>query len=413
MSPNKYNLYRFFFHFLEELGVSHEVAQKGAFGISFLLVVSIFLVTVLGTRKLAVRYLYSTLKKKKIAWGDQLEKTGILSQIVYIVPVIITKVTIEMFFSGFDLLLEVSHKVINIFVLVIVTNALRKIVDLLASGIRTNSYNLIAIQGISQIIKISIYVLGGISLISILLDLNLQTIFAGLGAVAAVLILVFKDTILGFVSSIQIASSKIVKVGDWVSMPQYNIDGTVLDITLFSTKVQNWDKTINSIPTFKLMSSSIKNWKGMERSKVRRIKKHINIDASSIKFCDKSTLEKLKKYDLLKDFIPQREEEIKNYNHQINANKEFAINGRNLTNIGLFRNYGELYLKKHPQICNTETLMVRLLQPTTEGIPMEIYCFCKDTDWVNYENIQSDVLDHLLSSVVDFDLKIFQLRSIP
>ncbi len=413
MAIDKYNLNQFLFKFFTELGLNHNLAEKIVFGTGVLWVILIFLLTNLIAKKIVLKFLNSLIKKTKFTWDDKLKESGIFNQIVYMIPVIITEKTIEVFFSGYDLLLDIAHKIIDIWVLIIIINIVKKTLDLLVSNMKANSYNSIAIQGFSQMIKISIYVIGGILFFSILSDVNLKTIFASLGAIAAVLLLIFKDTILGFVSSIQIAFSKTIKVGDWVSLPQYNTDGTILEINLFSTKIQNWDKTISSVPTSIITNSSVKNWKGMEHSKVRRIKKYINIDATSIKFCNKEILHKFKQYELLKNFISQKEEEIENYNYKTNANKEFAINGRNLTNIGLFRSYAELYLKNHSQISQRETLMVRLLQPTSEGIPLEIYCFCKDTEWVNYEKIQSDILDHLLSCVPDFDLEIFQFKAMP
>ena len=412
MTLKEYNLNQWFFKWFTEIGLNSNFAEKAAFGVSFLLVLLLFLLTNFVTKKWLVKILHSIVQKTKFTWDNVLYETGLLRQIAYVFPVVITKISVKIFFAGFDTLITISQKIIDIYILILIINIIQKIISLITQRFKKDSYNSVAIEGLSQFIKIILYVLGAILLFSILSDVNLKTIFASLGALAAVLILVFRDTILGFVSSIQIAISKTIKVGDWVTLPQHNVDGTILEISLFFAKIENWDKTISSIPTSAFINYSVKNWEGMTESKVRRIKIHLNIDANSVKFCDAKMLNKFKQYELMKNFITQKEKEIQVYNDKMKIDKKFFINGRNLTNIGLFRNYAELYLKSHSKISQKETLMVRLLQPTTEGIPMEFYCFCEDTRWVNYEKIQSDIMDHLLSSVVDFDLEIFQTNKI-
>jgi miniconductance mechanosensitive channel len=235
----------------------------------------------------------------------------------------------------------------------------------------------------------------------------------GLGATAAVLLLVFKDTILGFVAGIQLSANKMVSAGDWITMPSYKADGTVLDITLNTVKVQNWDKTITTIPTYKLVEDSFINWKGMETSGGRRIKRSINIDVSSVKFCSAEMIERFKKIRLLKGYIVQKEEELIQHNAQKEGESisESLANGRRLTNIGVFRKYLQEYLNENPMISDNMTCMVRQLQPTEKGQPIEIYAFSKNQDWVAYESIQADIFDHVLAVVGEFDLRIYQLPS--
>jgi miniconductance mechanosensitive channel len=225
---------------------------------------------------------------------------------------------------------------------------------------------------------------------------------------AAVLILVFKDTILGFVASIQLSANKMVNIGDWISMPDYNADGDVIDISLNTVKVQNWDKTIATIPTYALVSDSFNNWKGMEESGGRRIKRSLNIDMKSVGFLDSEQVEKFRKYHLLKDYITTKEKEITDYNKANKLDEDTVTNGRKMTNLGTFRVYLENYLHKHPKINQDMTFLVRHLQPSEMGIPMEIYVFSNDQAWANYEAIQADIFDHVLAVLPEFGLKVFQ-----
>jgi miniconductance mechanosensitive channel len=225
---------------------------------------------------------------------------------------------------------------------------------------------------------------------------------------AAVLLLVFRDTILGFVASIQLSANNMVKPGDWIEMPSHNADGTVLDISLNTVKVQNWDKTIATVPTYALVSESFRNWKGMEESGGRRIKRSINIDMNSVRFVDDELAEKFKKIHLLKAYVESREEEILKYNEENKIDGSILVNGRRMTNLGTFRKYVEEYLRKHPKIHNDMTFLVRQLQPDERGLPIEIYVFSNDQAWANYETIQADIFDHILAVIPEFELRVFQ-----
>lgn len=267
------------------------------------------------------------------------------------------------------------------------------------------------IKGYLQLIKILIYFLSGILVIATLLERDPTALIAGLGAMAAVLLLVFKDTILGFVASIQLSANEMVKIGDWIEMPGHRADGTVIDITLNTVKVQNWDRTITTIPTYALVSESFNNWKGMEASGGRRIKRSVYIDVNSIHFVDTDLLGKFDRFELLRDYVRAKEEEIRNHNKSHNIADEDVISGRKQTNIGIFRKYLELYLRNNPKIRKDMTFLVRQLQPTEKGLPIEIYVFSADTAWTYYENIQSDLFDHILAVIPEFGLKVFQSPS--
>jgi miniconductance mechanosensitive channel len=262
-----------------------------------------------------------------------------------------------------------------------------------------------------QLVQLIFVMIGILWAISIIFGVQVTRIFAGLGAVAAVLMLVFKDTILGFVAGIQLSANKMLKVGDWIEMPSHNADGTVLEVTLNTVKVQNWDKTITTIPTYALVSSPFMNWRGMEESGGRRIKRSIYLDMQSVRFCNPEMLDKFKKIHHLKEYIEQREAEIENYNHSNNIDETVLVNGRRMTNLGVFRKYVENYLMRHPSINKEMTFLVRHLQPTEKGIPLEIYVFSSEQRWAHYESIQADIFDHLLAVIPEFGLQVFQLPS--
>ncbi|MBF0198287.1 MAG: mechanosensitive ion channel [Planctomycetes bacterium] len=264
------------------------------------------------------------------------------------------------------------------------------------------------IKGYVQMITIFMYFLGSLLIIAIILEKDLTAIFAGLGALTAVILLVFKDTILGLVASIQITSNHLIKIGDWIEIDKYGADGDVIDISLHTIKVQNWDKTITSIPTYALISDSFKNWRGMSESGGRRIKRSLSIDVSSIHFCSEALLEKLCKVDLLEDYLQQVNQEIDEYNTKDVKNTGNLINGRHLTNIGIFRKYVEAYLHKHPKVHKSMTFLVRHLEPGPNGLPIQIYVFSSDQVWSHYESIQADIFDHILAAVPEFELRVFQ-----
>ena len=248
---------------------------------------------------------------------------------------------------------------------------------------------------------------------SIITGKDIGTFIATLGALSAIILLIFKDSILGFVASIQVTINDTVRIGDWITMKSYNADGDVTEINLSTVKVQNFDNTITSIPTYKLVSDSFVNWRGMSESGGRRIKRALLIRVSSIRFVDDLQLEKLLKIERIAPFIKQRKKEIEVENIAQQADKSLLLNGRNMTNIGLFRRYAMAYLENHPEINNNLTLMVRQLAPTPEGVPLEVYVFVKDKLWVNYESIMTDIFDHLFAAIPFFELECFEYTSNP
>lgn len=267
-----------------------------------------------------------------------------------------------------------------------------------------------SIKGYIQLVKIIITVTAVVLIVAMMLDKSPMAFLTGLGAASAIIILVFKDTILGFVASVQVASYDMVRVGDWITIKQLQVDGDVEDVSLNTVKIRNFDKTVTTIPTASLITNGVQNWRGMEETKGRRIKRAINIDIKTIKFCDEILLKKLSKITNLTKYIKDATKEISSYNSKTSSQGD-RLNGRALTNIGLFRKYIYNYLKENEYIRDDLTFLIRQLQPGQSGIPIEIYVFTNDTNWINYENIQSDIFDHLLAALPEFELAAFQIIS--
>jgi len=347
-------------------------------------------------------------RRSKNTWDDIFVKRKVFNRLAHLAPALIVYYALQFIFEAENLVsfLENFTQAYMVLVVVLVIdsvlNALHEIYRMLPVSRGRN------IKGFVQVLKIIFYFIAIILVISIFSGEAPKTLLAGLGALAAVIILVFKDTILGFVASIQLAANKMVNIGDWISMPKFGADGDVIDINLTSVKVQNWDKTIASIPTYALVSDSFNNWKGMEESGGRRIKRSINIDMKSVAFLNPEQIEKFRKFHLLADYINRKEKEIAEFNKSLDLDDSVVANGRRMTNLGTFRVYLENYLQNHPKIHKDMTFLVRHLQPTEKGLPVEIYVFSNDQAWANYEAIQADIFDHILAIIPEFGLRVFQ-----
>lgn len=273
---------------------------------------------------------------------------------------------------------------------------------------RSESTRRFGAKSYTQVAKLVLYLFGSLIAVAILLGRSPWVLLSGFGAMTAVLLLVFRDTILSFVASLQISSNDLVQVGDWIEMPAFGADGDVFEIALHTIKVRNWDMTITTIPTYKLMEGSFKNWRGMNLSGGRRIKRAIHIDMSTIRLCDEEDLNRYEQVELLKDYIQAKRAEVLSYNADKNVADDDLINGRRLTNIGTFRAYIRAYLRSHPDIHQDMTLLVRQRAPGPNGLPVEVYVFTNNIEWSAYENIQSDIFDHLLAVAPEFGLRVFQ-----
>ncbi len=306
----------------------------------------------------------------------------------------------------------VVRNVCSAFIILTLALAVGKTLDLVNQLYeRRPDANSKPVKGYLQLLKIVVYVVAGVLLLATLLDRSPLILLSGLGAMMAVLLLVFQDTLLSLVASLQISSNNMVRVGDWIEMPQQNADGDVIDIALHTVKVQNWDKTITTIPTKRLISDSFKNWRGMSEAGGRRIKRSLFLDQHSVRFLDDAERRHMRSFSLLNDYMEATQKEIDNWNAGLAARGQAEINARNVTNLGTFRAYVERYLRQHPGIHQDMTLLVRQLQPDSTGLPLEIYCFTNDIRWAVYERIQADIFDHLLAILPEFGLRVFQQSS--
>lgn len=405
----QFSFYNIFDDWFISIGMEPELATMLASGLSFVLVLIVAGVVYQVINRVIIKNLKKLADKTRLTWDNVFFDMKVFKWLSHLVPAFIiyfgAATSLEAFpgaVSFFQRATYLYMVIAGLLVIEAVINSLHQIYNLLSVSKNRS------IKGYVQVIKIFLYILATGIVLSILLEKDLTTFFAGLGAMAAVLMLVFKDSILGLVAGVQLSANDMVRLGDWVQMDSRNADGTVLDISLNTVKIQNWDKTISTIPTYALVSESFTNWRGMEESGGRRIKRSVHIDMQSIHFLSKVEIEKLKKIHLLKPYLDQRELEIKMYNAEHQVDVTMPVNGRRLTNIGTFRKYIEAFLKQHPMINKDMTFLVRHLQPTEKGIPIEIYVFCSDKRWAHYEAVQADIFDHILSIIPHFGLRIFQ-----
>ncbi|MCD6179170.1 MAG: mechanosensitive ion channel family protein [Bacteroidales bacterium] len=369
------------------------------------ILISVFLFYI--TRWILRKYIAKHIRNSKTHWDDYLLEQRIFHKASYLIPAFFIGWTINNIFVDLETSKNVLLLLVTIYKIIIITNIINAILDTVVHVYDKQSKNKeIPVKGFVQVIKILFWLIATILIVSSILNKNPTTILTGLGAISAVLLLVFKDPILGFVGGIQLAAFDMVKEGDWISLPKYNADGTVIDISISTVKVRNWDNTISTLPTYSLISDSVKNWRGMEESEGRRIKRAVLIDTHSIKFCTPEMLERFSKFEFLDNYISQTEKLIQKSNEKINT--KLLVKGRRQTNIGVFRAYLVNYLENHPSINTSLTTMVRQLEPTEKGIPMEIYAFSKIKSWVEYESIQSDIFDHILAIIPEFELSVFQ-----
>lgn len=368
-------------------------------------------------RNILTRIVRQVVQKTKNTWDDELLNSRLFSWIALLVPTvivwnaaphaIITEHSGEPVFSNF---LQVLARVFVIILTFLSANSLLNIIERIYDRYEVSRE--LPIKSIIQVIKIILVLIATIFIIANLIGRSPVLLFSGLGAMTAIMMLIFKDSILGLVAGVQLSANRMVARGDWIEMPKFGADGDVLEVALTTVKVRNWDMTITTIPTYALISDSFKNWRGMSNSGVRRIKRSINIDMSTVSFLDADMLVKMKQVSLLKDYLTHKEQEIEAWQTSRSSDElDNPINARALTNLGTFRAYIEQYLKHHPKIDQNQTLLVRQLQPSENGIPIELYIFTNDNRWIAYEGIQSDIFDHLLSILPEFGLRAFQAPS--
>lgn len=404
-------LTRFFYNLLIANGVEKNTAEylNVLIGIITLLIVLYGIDSIVRKVILVVFKRYAA--KSKNNFDDFLVKNKTFDYLAHIVPLSITIWIIPQLFVAFSTAEKYLEVIFDIMVIVltiwIIRSLLRTFRDFLKS---LSSFKDKPIDSYVQVFMIFAWAIGAIFIFSSITGKSIWTFLTALGAMSAVILLIFKDTILGFVSSIQVAVNDTVRIGDWITMEKFGADGDVIEINLASVKVQNFDKTITTIPTYNLTSESFRNWRGMMEAGGRRIKRAILIKTSSITFLSKEDIAKLKEIELLKEYLETSQNTIDSYNSEHQIDKTNPINGRNLSNMGVFRKYVELYLEQHPHINPEMTIMSRQLAPTAQGTPLEIYAFSNDKIWKNYENITADIFDHLLSAIPYFNLDVYELN---
>ncbi len=348
----------------------------------------------------------------KTNFDDLLISNNVPRNIAHIIPLLIALEFIRAVFTDFPAFENVVEKGLQVFAIILTLWIVRSILHTLKDFLKTlPRLKDKPIDSYIQVFMIFAWLAGFMSAIAILTGIPFLKFATGLGAISAVIILVFKDTIMGFVASIQVSINDMVRIGDWITFEKYGADGDVIEINLATVKVQNFDKTITTIPTYALISDSFKNWRGMTSSGGRRIKRALNIKQEGVKYLTDDEVNKLKEIQLISSYLETKQGDIQSYNSSNSINKDLLLNGRNLTNLGVFRKYIDIYLNNHSAINKDMMIMARQLAPTTQGIPLEIYAFSSDKRWENYEYIMSDIFDHLIAALPYFNLEIFELPS--
>ncbi|OEC41129.1 mechanosensitive ion channel protein MscS [Pseudomonas sp. 1D4] len=341
--------------------------------------------------------------------GGQIQDQGLIKRLANVVPALVLTAGVKLVPGLPAALVTVVTNVCAAFIILTLALAISALLDIVNSLYnRRPDAHLRPIKGYLQVLKIAVFAIAAILMVASLIDRSPLILLSGLGAMAAVLMLIFQDTLLSLVASVQITSNDIIRVGDWVEMPQLNADGDVIDIALHTVKVQNWDKTITTIPTKRFITDSFKNWRGMQESGGRRIKRSLYLDQNSVHFLSADEQTSLRRFRLLDSYLKAKESELLSWNAQLDESVRLPVNSRQLTNIGTFRAYVEQYLRHHPDIRQDMTLLVRQMAPTADGLPLELYCFTSTTAWARYEAIQSDIFDHLLAILPEFGLRVFQ-----
>ena len=401
-------------HWISRQLIDYGISRETAIYLNMLiLLVSLLLLNLIIhiiTRRIIIAFSHKLSEKSKTNFDDLLVANKAPKKVAHIIPLVIAIECVPVIFTDFEYTTHLVLKILYVFALVLILWILESFFNTLKDYIKTRPrYMDKPIDSNVQVFMIFAWVIIILSSLAILTEVPFFHYLGTLGVASAIILLIFKDTILGFVASIQVSINDMIRIGDWVTFEKFGADGDVTEINLTTVKVQNFDKTITTIPTYALISDSFKNWRGMTSSEGRRIKRAVIIKQNSIKYLNDEEIEKLKKIEIIKDYLTNRQSEISKYNQKENINKELLINGRNLTNIGVFRKYLFNYISSHSAVNEEMQIMVRQLAPTPQGMPLEIYCFSKDKVWENYEYIMADIFDHVIASLPYFDLELFEL----
>lgn len=401
-------IYDALFDVLVDLGLSEQIAHTiNSILLIFCLGFVLYVVDYLF-RRVLLYFIIRAVRKTKTRLDDYLLKNKVIKYFMHIITIVIARQFFPLIFVGFPQLIRGTIVFTDVVLIITVGTFINAVLRSLKDWLKSKkAFEDKPLDSYAQVVTILVFFVCGIMIFSLLTGKSPYAFLISLGAASAVLMLIFKDTILGFVASIQVSANDMVRVGDWVEMPKYGADGDVLSINLNTVKIRNFDRTITTVPTYAFISDSFKNWRGMQESGGRRIKRSIYLKMSSFRFLDVDDIERFKKYRLIRDYIVQRQKEIEKHNKTIDA-ESISVNIRRMSNVGVFRVYAEAYLKENKRIHKNMTVMVRQLSPTPQGLPLEIYCFTNDIRWINYEVIIADIFDHLMTIVPEFGLKIFE-----
>jgi miniconductance mechanosensitive channel len=397
---------------LRKTGCGDTIASYTSLVINIVILCFLAYIIYMIFRFILVTMMAVAAKRTRTKFDDLLISNKTAKYISYLIPLLFIYKSVPVILENFVYWESVFGKLVGIYIILLILWIVRTIFNALRDYLKgIPTYSDKPIDSYIQVIMIVLWMIGITVIISELFEIKTNTLFATFGAISAIILLIFRDTILGFVASVQVSLNDMVRIGDWITFDKYGADGDVIEINLATVKVRNFDNTTTTIPTYSMISDSFRNWRGMLNSDGRRIKRHILIKAKSIRFLSEEELQELKKIQLISTYIENRQSEIDKFNAANNIDKSIAVNGRNITNFGLFRKYITQYLYNYPSLNKDMILLCRQLQPTAQGIPLEIYTFTKDKRFENYEYIMADIFDHIFASIVYFDLEIFELPS--
>ncbi|KAA6336457.1 Miniconductance mechanosensitive channel YbdG [termite gut metagenome] len=397
------------YEILVSWGISPSFADNLDKIVAFALILGVAYLANVICHHIILKLIVKLTQKTKATWDDIIFDPKVMVHLARIVAPILIYILIPVIFSDVPKTLCIIQRICQIAIVIsfiCFVNALFVAIYQVYTG--KEEYRNRPLKGLLQTFQVILFLVGGIFVISILINKSPLMLFTGLGASAAIMMLVFKDSIMGVVSGIQLSANNMLRVGDWIAMPKYNADGIVREVTLNTVKVRNWDNSITTIPPYAFISDSFQNWRGMQESGGRRVKRSINIDMKSVKFCTPEMIVKYCKIHILKEYIEKTEEVIGAYNEKNSIDNSVLVNGRRQTNLGVFRAYLTDFIRNYPDVNHNLMYMIRHLDPTEKGLPVELYFFTNTTNWMLYESVQADVFDHVLAIIPEFDLNVFQ-----
>jgi miniconductance mechanosensitive channel len=398
---------------VEGWGVSPDWSTTLASAIAIVGLAIVATIVGLISRRILLQTLIRVAEKSSARWDDQLVEQKVLHQLAHFVPAMLVYSALPLVLAGWpEWVVSGLQQFALIYLAVVIVIAINRALNAVLAVYQQTQYSTrIPLKPFVQVVQGIVIFAATILVVAMLINRPAAAILGGLGAFAAVLLLVFQQPILGLAAGIQLSANRMIRRGDWITVPKYGADGTVTEISLTSVSIQNWDKTISTVPTHALLTDTFRNWRGMEESGGRRVKRAITIDMNTVRFMDDELLARLNRLDFLKDYLAAREKEIEEYNQENRIDPSSPANGRRLTNVGSFRAYLVHYLRAHPMVSDSMTFLVRQLDPTPHGLPIEIYVFLTEQRWAEYEGIQADIFDHLLAVIPEFGLRVYQQPS--